>query len=401
MLESSDFPIEYAMSELAKFGVEAAFLVPTTTGMAKGIMDAHASLRAYLEGRRLHAFDGQGQGTEHKVVVPGVLLGPDWTKPTQVSLYRPRTKQGDPRIWVYGLPAYARPHNLLAILELEGVLYVANVSDPNVLNSLQNAASPFRKLIARVARSSNAIADELIARLTGIALRGFIPSMRKGPTGIGYTLETLLGIAANSREAPDYKGIELKAQRRVPTRDRSSTRVTLFSKTPDWSASRCGNGRAILDRHGYPGRNGPELYVTVSNKPNAQGLHIEVTNSGVVECRAASGANTGPVVQWRLETLEAKLREKHQSTFWVVADTVSRGGIEYFHYRQVVHSQGPLTTNFGPLLDDGTVTMDFTLSLRSNGATRDHGYLFKIWPESRHLLIPKAQTHVLDERRTF
>ena len=31
--------------------------------------------------------------------------------------------------------------------------------------------------------------------------------------GVGYTLETLLGIAANSSKAPDYKGIEIKSGR--------------------------------------------------------------------------------------------------------------------------------------------------------------------------------------------
>jgi len=40
---------------------------------------------------------------------------------------------------------------------------------------------------------------------------GFIPSQRKGPTGVGYTLETLLGIDENNNASPDIEGAELKA----------------------------------------------------------------------------------------------------------------------------------------------------------------------------------------------
>ncbi|MDR0707290.1 MAG: MvaI/BcnI family restriction endonuclease [Treponema sp.] len=42
---------------------------------------------------------------------------------------------------------------------------------------------------------------------------GYIPSRRRGPTGIGYTLETLLGIAENNDASPDIDGAELKAHR--------------------------------------------------------------------------------------------------------------------------------------------------------------------------------------------
>ncbi|WP_457253139.1 MvaI/BcnI family restriction endonuclease [Pedococcus sp. P5_B7] len=389
------------MSEFAAFGVEAGYLVPTETGLSKGILDAHAPLRDFLRIHGVHDYGKQAQEPGHKLIIPAEYLTATGVVPTKVSLYRPQSKQGDPRIWLYGLGDFARPGNLLALLAWCGKLSIANLSDPSIMNSLQSHGSPLRQVVTGINRDDLSTASELLEKVRLIADRGYIRSMRNGPTGIGFTLESLLGIGANSRQAPDYKGIELKAQRRVPSRDRSGTRVTLFSKTPDWASSRCGNGRAILERHGYPGRIGPELYVTVTNRPNPQGLHLKVTEAGAVECRASSGINPGPVVQWPLETLEAKLREKHQSTFWVVADTVAQGGVEYFHYRQVVHSQGPLTANFGPLIDDGTVTMDFTLSLRASGATRDHGYLFKIWPESRHLLIPQSQTHVLEPRRTF
>ena len=74
-------------------------------------------------------------------------------------------------------------------------------------------------------------------------------SKRKGPTGVGFTLETLLGITENNRQAPDYKGIELKAGRLNHKMPRS--RTTLFSKIPDWSKSACSSGMLLLENYGY------------------------------------------------------------------------------------------------------------------------------------------------------
>jgi len=54
--------------------------------------------------------------------------------------------------------------------------------------------------------------------------KGFIPSLRNGPTGIGYTLETILGINENNDALPDIEGAELKAHR-----TNSSNLITLFT----------------------------------------------------------------------------------------------------------------------------------------------------------------------------
>ena len=42
---------------------------------------------------------------------------------------------------------------------------------------------------------------------------GFVPSLRKGSTGIGYTLETMLRITENNAAASDIEGAELKTHR--------------------------------------------------------------------------------------------------------------------------------------------------------------------------------------------
>ena len=51
---------------------------------------------------------------------------------------------------------------------------------------------------------------ELKEKLSDINRRGYIVSLRKGNTGIGYTLETLLGVVENNLRSPDLGTIELK-----------------------------------------------------------------------------------------------------------------------------------------------------------------------------------------------
>ena len=84
-------------------------------------------------------------------------------------------------------------------------------------------------------------------KLKEIKEKGFIKSLRKDNTGIGYTLETLLGIKENNIGEPDftYNGlkVELKAQRK-----KAGSRVTLSTKSPVWDPLR---DREIINKLGY------------------------------------------------------------------------------------------------------------------------------------------------------
>ena len=51
---------------------------------------------------------------------------------------------------------------------------------------------------------------QLKEKLSDINRMGYIVSLRKGNTGIGYTLETLLGVVENNLRSPDLGNIELK-----------------------------------------------------------------------------------------------------------------------------------------------------------------------------------------------
>ena len=66
--------------------------------------------------------------------------------------------------------------------------------------------------------------DEIAVKFAAIRDLGFVPTMRAGNTGIGYTLETLFGIAENNIRTPDFGEIELKSQRQGAT-----TPIMLFT----------------------------------------------------------------------------------------------------------------------------------------------------------------------------
>ena len=105
---------------------------------------------------------------------------------------------------------------------------------------------------------------------------GWIESRRGGSTGVGYTLESCLGIEANSSPLPDFEGIEIKAQRHSTKK----TRANLFAKVADWDISRLSSSKEILMNYGYVHDEGLKLYCTVSSAhPNSQGLMLEVDNS--------------------------------------------------------------------------------------------------------------------------
>src|SRR5687768_6771617 len=129
---------------LARHGIEAALLVPTPTGLEKSILDATSGLREYLAARDFHDYDRQGQGQDDKVTRDGYLVRANSLEKTRVSLYRPPTKNGDPRIWLgHAVRAYAGPFNLLALVVAGDDLFVLNMSDPSVQISLDDAGSPF------------------------------------------------------------------------------------------------------------------------------------------------------------------------------------------------------------------------------------------------------------------
>lgn len=398
MLAKTDFPAATALEILTRHAVEAALLVPTPTGLEKSIFDATDGLREYLAERDYHDYATQAQGQDHKVLKQAYLVRPHSLEPTQVSLYRPTTKSGDPRIWLgHAVRSYASAFNLLALTVIGGTLYVLNMSDPSVQVSLDDAGSPFRKLVDR-ADQADEVASELLGLLRQISSKGYLRTLRPGDTGIGFTLESMLGISANSNQAPDYKGIEIKAKRSRLGTDKS--RSTLFSKVPNWKLSPVGNALGLLKARGYVDSDGRlSLYHTLSGlRPNSLGLALDIdAEKDWLRQVYHSPSNRTVIhdVTWEIPVLKRDLAAKHRQTFWVRAMCRGAGIDEEFHYVEVQRTRRPMTANFVALVEAGVITVDYALHKKSETRARDHGYLFKIHPDNLGALFPPPEIHAL------
>lgn len=396
MLIKSDKDIKEVMAELAVMGTEAAYLVPTFTGLQKSILDAHEGLRNYLKRMDFHDYDTQLQGPENKLVEKCFFITDKEVIQSKVSMYRPQTKSGDPRIWFYELTKYVSENNLLVIFVYQSNLYIVNASKKVVWDTLKKSGSPLNELVTSLAGRKSAVETELLGKLVDIYKLGFLPSTTNADNGVGDTLEKLLGITRNSNKSPDYKGIELKAARLSARTDRQVNRSNLFSKIPNWDLSVLKSGAEILDKYGYYPSDSPNnkaLHVTLSNRPNAQGLFLETNlESYVIENLRKTSSSVEKVVLWKLAELESELEKKHEKTFWIKAETKVVNQHEQFLYKVVEATSNPMVTNFGTLVSTGSITMDYTFSEKERDSgkkyARDHGYLWKIAPNDFALLFP-------------
>lgn len=395
MIEKADIPLSDVISLLSNYNLAAAYIVPTPTGMGKSIMDATAPLRSYLKENNIHDFDTQYQGTENKKVIDAKFIFEDHTEVVKVSFYRPETKSGDPRIWIYGLTKYAKPFNLIALFVYQNTLYIFNATHNSTLESIKNRYSPLGEIAFQLSQFISDIASELLEMLRERTGDRFIPSVRQSDSSIGDTLEMLLGIKPNSNKSPDYKGIEIKASRQDPKRASAKNRVNLFSQVPDWRSSPIKTAMSMLREYGYLADGRLQLYCTMdAKKPNSQRLMLSIDESTqLLKAVEKLSSNEKSLMIWALSNLKTRLQEKHPESFWIKAETKIISGQEHFRYYKVIHTSKPIVSNLDYLLADGTITLDLTMSQKNLNVVRDHGYLFKIWPEDFHTLFPPPITH--------
>ncbi len=380
--------------------VEFTTIQITETGLKKSILDATAPVRAYLKEKNVHDYEIQLQGPEHKRIIDTFILTEEKQYRTKTSLYRPVTKKGDPRLWVNKVRDvdFLRANDIFALIAHRGVLFAVNLTTVNIEKVCTSPIdTPLKDLVFEVSREKCSVSDELLGLIRD-KMTDWMPAEILADTGIGRTVESVLGIDMNPSKAPDYKGIELKSHREV-----SRVRNTLFTQAPEWAISRLKSGRAIVEEYGYipSGYTHKSLHVTLTaNRPNPQGLGLLVQpQSGLLEAdefaliamEDGSFRKVKDVAAWQLINLHERLITKHHETFWIEAETRKESGREYFRVSQILHTKNPITSQFDVLLDQGQITVDFLLCRDSGGDT----YSFKIKGKARQLLFPQSDTYKL------
>jgi len=221
--------------------------------------------------------------------------------------------------------------------------------------------------------------EEFIHKFKQIKELGFIPTKRKGPTGVGYTLETLLGINENNEAHPDIEGAELKAHR-----TQGNSLITLFTfnskvwKMPPLEAVK---KYGSLDKEGRLG-----LYYTMSLKPNSAGLFLDVQKTEI-SVRHISGEI---VATWQLQTLADRFIQKLPALLFVSTFIEERAGVEYFHYYRAQLMKGTSPELLADQFLAENILVDLRLHDKGTRA-RNHGTGFRTYEDKLPLLFNKIQ----------
>ena len=357
----------------------------TPTGLAKGILDATAPMRAYFLENSIHNYEKQLQGQEHKQIKTACVLTEGTQFFTKVSFYRPNTKKGDPRMWIYGLGSYTEGNDIHVLFWYENTLYSINITHIDIEKRYESVINtPIKEILKAIYQEGNTISEELLGRFRAVKGQWF-ESEVVADTGIGRTIETFLGIKMNSDKTPDYKGIELKSHREK----RSSKKNVLFTQSPDWDISKMKSGREIVEKYGYFNEDGFKTYQNTvqCSVPNSQMLFLNVNHVNELLELQKESKKVEDVAAWRLIKLHQRLQVKHRETFWIEVENEMNGGKEYFRYKQIEHTKNPNVGQFDVLLEQNFITVDLLLC-RPSG----HGdtYSFKIKKKGMPLLFPES-----------
>lgn len=235
--------------------------------------------------------------------------------------------------------------------------------------------------------------NEFVERINQIKKMGFVESNRTGDTGIGKTLEDLLGISENNIAGPDFDIYELKSGRKD-----SSSMLTLFTKTPMPK----GAIKNLLETFGYEQRTKKnrnqlhvtdyvdaqvpehaisirekELHITVdSNSVNSVGLKLETDDN-----RIYIGNSKNVLAYYDKDILEEAFEKKYKKLIYVLATSEKEDGKERFWFDEAYLLEGFSFDRFCDLVKKGVIKLDLRIGHYPDGRPHDHGTGFRVFPE--------------------
>jgi len=237
--------------------------------------------------------------------------------------------------------------------------------------------------------------NEFLNRIKQIKAMGYVETHRRGDTGIGKTLEDLLGITENNIAGPDFDVYELKSGRKD-----SVSMLTLFTKTPMPK----GAIMRLLETFGYKQRKASrgadqkklagylnietkadeecpteekELHVTVDAlKENSVGLILKIINDRI---HVANKKNVE--AYYEKDVLKEPFEKKYAKLIYVSASRKVEGGKEYLWFDEAYMLQGFSFERFSELVKQGIIKLDLRVGHYPNGRLHDHGTGFRVLPK--------------------
>lgn len=231
--------------------------------------------------------------------------------------------------------------------------------------------------------------NDFIREFEKIKDMGWIRTHRAGPTGIGKTLEDLLGITENNLDEPDFGEYELKS-----CRIDSNSMLTMFTRSPQ------------------PSRSNTYLRMKYGYSSGAYDNDEKVLHSTLSADRFTPIADTGhrlkiwcdvdgiyilsedgrEKVYWSREALKKCFERKYKNKF-VYAKALSRGvgAAEEFKFIEAYEVSGFDYEAFIDLLENGKIYVDLRIGQyhdgKNKGKTHDHGTAFRIKESDQPMLF--------------
>jgi hypothetical protein len=238
--------------------------------------------------------------------------------------------------------------------------------------------------------------EEFLKRMKEIKEMGYVKSHRMGDTGIGKTLEDLLGITENNIAGPDFDIYELKSGRKD-----SSSMLTLFTKTPTPK----GAIRNLLGAYGYEQKTGhpqdasqkklgdymklketkpeavpieeKELHVTVdAAKRNNQGLILKIINDKI---HVVDDKNVE--AYYEESVLKEAFERKYSRLIYVLASSKKENGEESLWFDEAYRLAGFSFARFSELVKKAVIKLDLRVGHYPDGRLHDHGTGFRVLPK--------------------
>jgi len=391
------------MEYLVNHNVKFTQVQVTATGLKKSILDATTPMRTYFKENNVHDYELQAQGPENKITKKTYILTGGKVIESTTSMYRPVTKEGDPRLWVYRLKETTEADDIHAIIaQNPDELYVINLTKVDIPRFCEtDIENPIRDLVKGLSDYADIVSEELLYRL--LEFKGvWIDTNLRADTAIGRQVEALLGIDMNASREPDYKGIELKSFRS----QRPNIKKNLFCKVPDWDISYLKSGAEIVEKYGYLSGGVKSYRNTLYCKaPNSQSLRLNMNYPDnlleIEEDRKIAEdvyKKIADVAVWRLQTLHQCLLQKHHETFWIEVDSrLGEQGQEQFRFNKIEHTRNPNVSQFDILLEQSMITVDLLLGRPkvdlATGKPKKGGdaVSFKIKKSAAGLLFPQSK----------
>lgn len=227
--------------------------------------------------------------------------------------------------------------------------------------------------------------NDFIYEFEKIKKLSYIKTHRSGPTGIGKTLEDLLGIPENNLGEPDFGDYELKS-----CRLNSGSMLTMFTKAPQPAKS----NTYLLKKYGYSsGAYDNDKQVLHSTLTASR--FVPVSNTGnslriVCDPQKISIASEAEIenVYWERETLRKCFEKKYKNKFvYVKAKSRGSGKDEEFHFCEAYEISGFSYESMITLLEQGKIYVDLRIGQYPDGRTHDHGTGFRIREIDQYLLF--------------